>query len=241
MANDTWADIRAMARIYARDQSSANPGVPDADLLKIFNRRYRAYYSRFEPRLIQHTGLQTGIHFAVAGITATTTPTNYARCHHADLETSNSTLDGTSAGAASVRILPTLEDLMKERRQRVDDGSGPIKSICFVRAQTTTAASQGKWKVVADILAEADYYISGWFEIEPADLVNTTDAPDVSVVGAADLAVLTAWDQSVLLNRSDSFLQAVLARSANFERVCALLGQDMNGQLVRSPDGRLAA
>lgn len=228
MANDTWAEIRAAARLYARDTSSTNPGVSDAQMLIIVNRRGRGYYSRFEPRVIQHTGSQTGLTVSSNGVTATTTPVNYARIISLHRETSNSVTDGVQ-----LKILPTVDELLNERTRLLGGGNAAPESVAVVRAQTTTPGSQGKWKMLLDKLSDSTYFFSGWFEVEYTDLVNTTDAPDLSPVGAADLAVLTAYDCALLLNRPDSFLNGIIQRAANIERVSEMLAADMAPQLTR--------
>lgn len=242
MANDTWTGILAAARIMARDTSSTNPGVSDASYLVLFNRRYRAYYARLEPRVVRHHSTTCGLTLAVGGHTALTTPTNYARIHSVFREDS---------ATALVQVRPitifrdepgrsALERVMDLRNTELGANDGTPNHVALVREATTTAASQGKWRAYFSPGADNTYYFSVIAEVESTDLAAPADAPDVSPTGAAFLTVMTAHDAACLLNRPADFRQHLLDEAATYGDASYLLAQDMNGALPRGPEGRLA-
>lgn len=240
MANDTWATILAAARIKARDTSTTNPGVSDAQYLVLFNRRYRAYYAKFEPRVVLHSSTTSGLTLPLLGGTCLTTPVNYARILAVFKEAAAGDTD-MGVQMKIYRDLPgksALDQLLDLRNSELGANSSEPNHVVLVRAQTTTAGSQGKWRAFFAPFADNTYYFSCIAELEATDLTTGTDAPDVTPNGSAFLTALTAYDAACLLNRPQDFKANLMEEAGAYADVAKFLGAEMSAPLQRQPEAR---
>lgn len=240
MANDTWTTILAAARIKARDTSTTNPGVSDAQYLVLFNRRYRAYYAKFEPRVVVHRAIDSGLTLSVSSVVKLTTAVNYARivALFREAAVSDSTM------ATQIKILKDIPDrsaldqLLDLANVDLSGAVGTPNTAALVRAQTTTAGSQGKWYVFVSPIPDNTYYFSCIAELEATDLTAGADAPDVTPNGAAFLTVMTAYDAACLLNRPQDFKAHLMEEAGTYADVAKFLGAEMSAPLQRQPEAR---
>lgn len=218
MANPTLIDLRTRVRANAKDDSAttANRSLSDAQINGWINLAFRRVQRQWVggPRKIGRTATQTGLSYGASGYSDLTNEANYGAIRAAYVVQ----VVGDIYGVPLVRKEPEEFGYLRGG-QSIDNtvaGSGtgvastPIYYTAW-REQTTTAADQGKWRVLIHPPSSTAVLVALVVEIEQADLSADADSPDVPLEACSEIEAIASYFASANLGRpwADSYLKMV--------------------------------
>lgn len=222
----TLSDIETEVREAAQDLDSANYGISQAILWRVWNDAYVNLKVHTEDRVRDLTATASGLTLAANDTAKTITAVNIRRILHAFRAS-------TAGGTVPIAELERLEPWEVQLAQLNDATAGPVTAYGAFRVGTAVVADVGKWTFMPWRIPTATTYILLRVEVEPTRLTTGTDSPDLTEVEAYATIHAAAAICARRLRRPSAMIEELWGRVP--EAMQAALGRQDAAEPRRRP------